>query len=256
MNELKLPYRTCKNREFGITSIVDFGLSMGELKHMLDDYSEYVDFAKLGIGTAYITPKIKDKINLYKQFEIEPYCGGTLFEKAYIQNKLDEYLSFLQNIGVHWIEISTGVLNIPIEERCELVERLKQDFNVFGEVGSKDVSIEMTTSEWEMEMKALINAGCKYVITEGRDSGTAGIYNRNGEIKSELIESMSQTLNENQIIFEAPTAKSQMYFINTLGPNVNLGNVKLHDILLLETQRRSLRAETFFLEEKKWTLQL
>ncbi|MFA8438867.1 phosphosulfolactate synthase [Pueribacillus sp. YX66] len=256
MGSLILPYRTRKNREYGLTSVADFGMPSGVLKNVLDDYAAFIDFAKLGVGTGYITPNVKEKINLYKQYNVEPYCGGTLFEKAYIQSKVDEYLFFLKNLDIHWVEISTGVIKIPIEERILIVEKIKQDFNVIGEVGSKDVSIEMNANEWELEMKELINAGCQYVIAEGRDSGTAGIYNTDGEVKQELIETMSTNINNNKIIFEAPTPKSQMFFINLLGPNVNLGNVKLHDVLLLEAQRCGLRAETFFLEERKWTLQL
>ena len=53
----------------------------------------------------------------------------------------------------------------------------------------------------------------------------------------------------NRLIFEAPTAKSQMYFINMIGANVNLGNVVPRDVVLLETQRRGLRNETFYLKD-------
>lgn len=253
---IKLPYRTKKNREYGLTSITDFGIPAGELINILDDYSQFIDFAKLGIGTAYITPNVKKKINLYKQYGIKPYCGGTLFEKAYVQDKVDEYLLFLKNLNIEWIEISTGVLTIPIEERILLVEKIKQDFQIIGEVGSKEISEGLTNIDWEMEMNALLNAGCQYVIAEGRDSGTAGIYQQNGEVKHDIIEKIFANVDHKKIIFEAPTSKSQMFFINQFGPNVNLGNVKIHDVLLLETQRNLLRAETFFLEERKWTLQL
>ncbi len=256
MTILKLPERTSKKRRHGLTSIVDFGVTIGELTHILEDYSDFIDFAKLGVGTGYISPNIKEKINIYKQYDIQPYFGGTLFEKVYYQNKLDHYLLYLENLNIDWLEVSTGVLNIPIESRLHVVEKCRQNFKVIGEVGSKDTTKEMTDNEWEFEMTALINAGCEYVIAEGRDSGTAGIYEENGEIKQELIDTMSRRIGHDKIIFEAPTAKSQMYFINSFGPNVNLGNVKLDDVLLLEAQRLGLRAETFFLEERKWTLQL
>lgn len=254
MAMLKLPNRTKEKRTFGITSIADFGISIGELKSILDDYSEFIDFAKMGIGTAYVTPKIKEKIQLYKEYDIEPYCGGTLFEKAFFQDKIDDYFVYLKQLGIEWIEISTGVLDIPLETRISLVEKCKQNFRVIGEVGSKDGTIEMSASEWQIEMIELIHAGCEYVIAEGRDSGTAGIYETNGKIKESLVSDVTEKVDFKKIIFEAPTTKSQMFFINQFGPNVNLGNVKLQDVLLLEAQRCGLRAETFFLEEIKWKL--
>lgn len=252
---LKLPYRTKKFREYGITSVTDFGVPYGELKNILEDYSQFIDFAKLGVGTAYITPNVKEKINLYKEYNITPYCGGTLFEKAYIQDKIDDYLIYLNEINIDWIEVSTGVLSIPIEERIRLVEKLNQNFYVIGEVGSKEIT-KNEEINWEMEMNALIDAGCEYVIAEGRDSGTAGIYQKNGNVKKDILAEIFSNVDHKKIIFEAPNSKSQMFFINLFGPNVNLGNVNIHDVLLLETQRNTLRAETFFLEENKWTLQL
>ncbi|MBM7644167.1 phosphosulfolactate synthase [Scopulibacillus daqui] len=250
MGELRLPYRTKKNRTYGITSIVDFGIPLGELKNILSDYHEYIDMAKIGIGSAYVTPHISEKINIYQAFNVIPYCGGTLFEKFYSQNKLDKYLLYLKDLNVDWIEISTGILDIPLEERLALVQRLKKDFKVIGEVGSKDTQKKMAAPDWNHELTALLDAGCQYVITEGRDSGTAGIYRSNGQIKENLIFDVIQNVDCKRVIFEAPHAKSQMFFINQIGANANLGNVKIHDVLLLEAQRLGLRSETFFMEEK------
>ena len=105
-----------------------------------------------------------------------------------------------------------------------------------------------------MKSLALLESGCEYVITEGRDSGTAGIYEKNGDIKSDLINELLKDIDSKKIIFEAPTAKQQMYFINQIGANVNLGNVKIQDIILLEAQRCGLRSETFYLEDRECKL--
>lgn len=256
MEFLNLPERTKGIRTNGITSVADFGTPMGELDHILADYGHIIDIAKMGIGSAYVTPKIKDKVKLYKEYNIRPYCGGTLFEKCFYQNKIAEYQSYLYKLGIEWVEISNGTLDIPIEERLNMIALFREDFHVIAEVGSKDANKEMSESKWKEEMKLLFNAGCEYVITEGRDSGTAGIYEKSGEIKSNLIHELIKDFDCNKIIFEAPTAKHQMYFIKEIGPNVNLGNVKLNDVLVLEAQRCGLRSETFFLEESECKLLL
>jgi phosphosulfolactate synthase len=248
VRSLKLPSRERKERGFGITSIADFGIPLGELEIILSDYHDYIDIAKLAVGSAYVTPNLKEKINLYKTYEIKPYCGGTLFEKYYLQNKLKDYHVFLKEFGIEWIEVSTGVLTIPLEERLSIVKQFNNDFNVISEVGSKDPDKDMAIHEWEMEIKALLEVGCSYVITEGRDSGTSGIYSSSGNINKDLVHQLTANIDYRKIIFEAPNAKSQMYFINQLGSNVNLGNVKIRDVLLLEAQRRGLRAETFYNE--------
>ncbi|MEH7418077.1 phosphosulfolactate synthase [Neobacillus drentensis] len=248
MNFLTLPERTKGNRTYGLTSVIDFGTPLGELKNILSDFGDIIDIAKIGIGSAYVTPNLREKINLYKEFNIKPYCGGTLFEKCYYQNKIPEYLAYLNDLGIEWLEISNGTLDIPLGERLDLISKIKNDFHVIAEVGSKDANNEMPISDWKKEMQLLLNAGCDYVITEGRDSGTSGIYEKCGAVKSNLVQELLKDLDTRKIIFEAPSAKHQMYFIKEIGPNVNLGNVRLQDVLVLESQRRGLRSETFFLE--------
>ncbi|WP_102349748.1 phosphosulfolactate synthase [Bacillus sp. Marseille-P3661] len=251
MDFLTLPTRTTGNRKFGITSVTDFGIPIGELKHLLEDYHRYIDIAKLGVGSAYVTPNLQEKINLYKSFNIKVYCGGTLFEKCYLQGTLKKYTQSLRELGVNWIEVSNGTLDIPLEERISLVEELKEDFYVLGEVGSKDSDKDLSIRSWTEEITALLDAGCQYVITEGRDSGTAGIYNRNGEVKKSIVAELSKQIDLRKVIFEAASSKHQMYFINAFGANVNLGNVKIQDALLLEAERVGLRSETFFMADKR-----
>ena len=256
MEFLSVPKRTQGERSYGLTSIADFGTPIGLLKTYLEDYHQFIDIAKIGIGSAYVTPNIKEKVSLYKQYNVKPYFGGTLFEKSFYQNKMVEYVKQLKGLGIEWIEVSDGTLNIPLTKRLSLVKKLKDDFYILGEVGSKDTEKEMPLSEWIYELNELLSAGCRYVITEGRDSGTAGIYHKDGKIKTTLIEELKQNVDITKLIFEAPTAKSQMYFINSFGANVNLGNVKVQDVLTLEAQRCGLRSETFYLEEVQCNLPL
>ena len=251
MSFLTIPERTSGIRSYGLTSVMDSGTPMGELKNILADFGSIIDIAKIGIGSAYVTPNIKEKVQLYKEYQIKTYCGGTLFEKCFYQKKIPEYLSFLQDLGIEWIEVSNGTLDIPIKERLQLISQLKNDFHVIAEVGSKDPNQEMSISGWKEEIKLFIEAGCDYVITEGRDSGTSGIYAQCGELKADLIQELVKDIDSKKIIFEAPSPKHQMYFIKEIGPNVNLGNVQLRDVLILEAQRCGLRSETFFLEENE-----
>lgn len=249
MNFLTLPKRTTGVRKFGITSIIDLGLTIDQLTSILKDYSELIDFAKIGIGTAYITPNLSEKIRLYQNHNVIPYFGGTLFEKCYHQNKLAEFVDFLHSQKVDWIEISCGTIDIPLEERINIIKNLKHEFNVLAEVGSKDSNKALSTEDWINEMYSLLDAGSQYCIAEGRQSGTAGIYQTNGQVRMDVFQELTSNVNINRIIFEAPTAKQQMFFINQIGANVNLGNVKPEDVLILEAERCGLRSETFFLED-------
>ena len=245
---LDLPERTKKNRLYGINSIHDVKLTTGELRNVLEDHSEYMDVAKLGVGTALVVPKLKEKIALYQEHNVEVYFGGTLFEKFYYQNRLDDYKRLLNDFNVNLLEVSCGTIDLSIEERIRVIEDFKKDFNVLSEVGSKDSEAVMAPSTWLSEIQQLLDVGCQYVITEGRNSGTAGIYRGSGEIRTGLVADIIKNIDSKKIIFEAPTAASQMFFINAVGVNVNLGNVNPLDLLLLEAQRVGLRSETFYIK--------
>ncbi len=245
---LDLPKRTSKPRTTGITSVQDTRLSTGELESILKDYADFIDIAKIGIGVAYILPNLKEKIKLYHAAGVQVYFGGTLFEKFYHQNKLDEFLKFLDSNGINMLEVSTGTVDINIEERCGLVDRLSKNYTVLSEVGSKDADAIMPPSQWIGEIKSLLDAGAKYVITEGRDSGTAGIYRPSGEIRTGLVSDIMTQVDTEKLIFEAPSSSMQMFFINQVGSNVNLGNVSPLDLAVLEAQRVGLRSETFHLK--------
>ena len=245
---LSLPNRTVKPRTFGLTCVHDVQYSIGQLKNILTDYSDYIDIAKLGVGAAYVTPRLSEKIKLYTSFGVKVYFGGTLFEKFYYQKKLSEYKAYLKEYDIDTLEISTGTIDISLEERIDLVKEFSSEFNVFSEIGSKDGEAIMPPSVWIHELNSLLDAGCNYVITEGRNSGTAGVYRPSGEIRTGLIADILSSVPVDRIIFEAPQPKAQMFFINQIGANVNLGNVNPHDLLLLEAQRVGLRSETFFLD--------
>jgi phosphosulfolactate synthase len=247
---LDLPARTKKPRQHGLTAIHEVGCPVGELRHILSDFHELLDIAKLGVGAAYITPKLEEKVALYREFQVECYFGGTLFEKFYYQSKIDDYVSYLKDLGVNWVEISTGTVDISLSDRARLIERFNKDFHVVSEVGSKDEQTVMPPSEWMREIQTLLDAGARYVITEGRNSGTAGVYRASGEIRTGLVADIISHLDVNRIIFEAPKPEHQMYFIKQVGTNVNLGNVPPRDLLLLEAQRCGLRYETFFVGDE------
>lgn len=245
---LSLPYRTEKPRKQGLTSLHDINTTIGGLRQILEDYGSFIDIAKIGVGTALVTPRLKEKISLYHEHDIAVYFGGTLFEKFYQNNLIVEYRRLMEEFNIDWVEISCGTIDIPLATRKQIVTEFNTDFTVVAEVGSKDSASIMPPSQWMEEIDELLSSGAEYVVTEGRNSGTAGVFRPTGEIRTGLVSDIISTFGPEPLIFEAPTTDSQVFFINQVGPNVNLGNVSPVDVLLLETQRLGLRSETFHLK--------
>ena len=81
-------------------------------------------------------------------------------------------------------------------------------------------------------------------MTEGRESGTVGTYDANGVVIEEVIEAVVSVAGHERILFEAPLKDQQAWCINRFGPDVNLGNVALDDVVNVEALRLGLRADT------------
>ena len=100
-------------------------------------------------------------------------------------------------------------------------------------------------------MRAELNAGATYVIAEAREAGNVGIYRGSGEVREGLVQEILTQIPGDKIIWEAPQKAQQLYFIELLGCNANLGNISPTEVLPLEAMRIGLRADTFHLYLKK-----
>ncbi|MCU0404725.1 MAG: phosphosulfolactate synthase, partial [Chitinophagaceae bacterium] len=73
----QMPERLAKPRVNGITMVMDKGLSIEEVKNFMSVAHPHVDVVKLGFGTSFVTPNLREKIETYQKFNIPVYFGGT-----------------------------------------------------------------------------------------------------------------------------------------------------------------------------------
>ena len=240
---LDLPERTLKPRRAGITHVLDRGMSPLALESLVETAGAHIDLIKLGWGTAYVSRGVRDKVAICRDVGISVCPGGTLFEIAVAQDGLEPYLEWLRSLGIDHIEVSNGSLPIAAEEKRALIARLAAEFTVVAEVGSKR-SLDAVAEEWVAEMLGDLAAGAALVIAEGRETGTVGLFDANGAVHAELVEAILHAVGHEVVIFEAPQRSQQAWLLRHVGPNVNLGNIQVEDVIALETLRRGLRFET------------
>jgi phosphosulfolactate synthase len=241
---LDIPARSPKPRTSGLTHVIDKGLNLREIEGLFDTAGEYVDVVKLGWGTSYVTRNLEKKIALYRSLETPVVCGGTLFEAAVVRGRLDEYRRWLVDNRISHVEVSDGAIELPHDRKLELIGALARDFVVLSEVGSKDAEVVYAPYQWVEWMTEELAAGAWKVITEGRETGTAGIFRPTGEMRTGLIDEIAHEIDVAHVIFEAPTKDSQAWFVRHFGPEVNLGNIPPEEVIPLETLRLGLRADT------------
>jgi phosphosulfolactate synthase len=252
-NLSQIPDRNLKPRTAGITMIMDKGLSVNEAKNFVSVSLPHVDIVKLGFGTSFVTPNLEEKLKVYRDAGLPIYFGGTLFEAFLIRNQFEDYISVCKDYGISYMEVSDGSIEIPHAEKCGYIEKLTQYGTVLSEVGSKDAAHIIPPYKWIELMRAELNAGATYVIAEAREAGNVGIYRGSGEVREGLVQEILTQIPGEKIIWEAPQKAQQLYFIELLGCNVNLGNIAPSEVLPLEAMRIGLRGDTFhlFLNKEK-----
>ena len=220
-----IPTRTLKPREAGLTMVMDKGLSIRQAEDMIDACGPLVDLVKIGFGTSYVTPRLKEKIQLYQRSNMRVYLGGTLFEAFIARGMFKEYRKLIDDLGLDCAEVSDGSINLAHPEKCKYINTLARDITVLSEVGSKESGILISPAKWVRMMLQELDAGSWKVIAEARESGTVGIYRPSGHAHTTLVHRIVAKVPSEDIIWEAPLKAQQTWFIKQLGANVNLGNV-------------------------------
>ncbi len=224
--------------------MIDRGLSIAEVDGLLEVAGACVDIVKLGWGTALVSANLKPKLERYAAHGIPVVLGGTLTEIAIRQGRVDGLIAWLRELGLRHVEVSDGTVALEPDYKRALIERLSGEFVVFAEVGNKDADFIMAPYVWVEQIERDLEAGAWKVITEARESGTAGIYRADGEPRTGLIDEIAHAIEPDKLLFEAPLRPQQVWLLKRFGTECNLGNIAADDVLSLETLRLGLRSDT------------
>lgn len=239
-----LPKRTFKPRQHGMTFVLDKGYSVRQCEDFCEVCSDAVDVVKLGWGTSVVTQNLEKKLAVFANAGIPVYFGGTLFEAYLVRDQLSDYIGLLNKHKIETLEVSNGTIWLSDKKKQAIIKDLSQDFTVYSEVGSKNPDEILPPYKWVRVINEELEAGSTKVICEARESGTVGVFRPNGEIRSGLIEEITDQIPIQSLIFEAPQKVQQVWFVKKYGTNVNLGNIPPNEVISLETIRQGLRGDT------------
>ena len=245
---IPLPFRPPKPREYGLTMVLDKGLTLTEARELAEMAGAYIDIVKLGWGTTRLLSRahVAAKIDAYKAHQIKVSPGGTFLEVAAAHGLETDYLTEARALGFTCIEVSDGVFRMD-GRKIDLIRRARDlGFVVLSEVGRKspaedarlDVAMRVAESRHELA------AGAWKVIMEGRESGTVGVFTGDGTVRSTVVDALVSEVGLHSLVFEAPTRAQQAWFISNCGNDVNLGNIAPADTISVETLRTGLRGDT------------
>jgi phosphosulfolactate synthase len=241
---LDLPARSAKPRTRGITHVLDSGLTPDATRAFLGQAAHLVDIVKIGWGISYVDPTLPLRTAICAEHSCSVSLGGTLLEIAALQDRVSELRDWALSAGITHVEVSNGLRALPDSRKHALVRELATDFVVLAETGAKEGSYPVAPAEWAEEMTRDLEAGASWVVAEGRESGTVGLYHADQGIREDVVAGILSWVPRDRVIFEAPGKNQQAWFVQQFGAEINLGNVAPASVLPLETLRLGLRADT------------
>lgn len=242
--------RVAKRRKTGLTWCIDDGVPLNAFCDVITSFHRLIDGVKFGWGTALVTDCLPDKMAVCREYDVDYCFGGTLFEAYWTQDRIEEFVNLVDSMACPVVEVSDGTIELPPDERDQIIREFKQHARVFSEVGSKspEESATWQASDWIRLIKRDLDSGADMIILETRESGTAGLCRANGELRQDITDGiLSSMLDPSYLMFEAPKKSLQAYWVYKLGSNVNLSNIPLTGSVNLETLRLGLRSDTFSL---------
>ena len=156
----------------GLTHVIDKGLGPRAWEDVLEVAGEHISIVKLGWGTAAVTANLRRKLDVLRDKPV--VIGGTYFEVVYAKDKLDDYKSWLQGLGLRHVEISDGTVEIPRERKLELIADFARDFTVLSEVGLEGLSGRVQ----RRAVGAVAPGGARRRRLEGDHRGARGRHGR------------------------------------------------------------------------------
>jgi phosphosulfolactate synthase len=241
---LALPERTTKPRRRGVSHVLDNGMSVAEAEQRLASAAGSIDVWKFGWGTAYIDPALDAKLELLAAHQVLACTGGTLLEVSWQRGAAGRFMDWAESVGFPCIEVSCGSVAMPRDVKDMMINTAASRFVVLSEIGVKDPDAAPSATQWGADARADLEAGARWVVTEGRESGTVGLYDAAGEVRTEIVDAVVSVVGLEAVLFEAPRRAQQAWLIRRYGANVNLGNIPPADALAVETLRLGLRSDT------------
>jgi len=229
--------------------VIDKGIGLRDLEDLLESCAPFIDYIKLAFGTSVLyRPEIlRRKVHAIRDYGVDVYPGGTLFELAAAQGNAEAFVARAKEIGFTCLEVSDGTFEVPGPERRRRVELgLRAGLTVITEVGKKDRRAAVVAEKIAAQIELDLAWGAEMAIVEGRDSGVGvGVYDDGGAAREMIVdEILSRIASPGRVMWEAPMVSQQQFWLRKLGVNANLGNVQTGDVMTLEATRLALRGDT------------
>ncbi len=188
------------------------------------------------------------KIQAAREVGIPAVAGGGPFEVAVAQRALPVYLELCAEVGISRIECGEGFTDPGLAPAEIVRQAAAHGLEVEFELGEKHTGrfTDELTDELIATGHQWLQAGAVRLVVEARESAQdVGLFSAPGQFDSRQAERIAEAFGLDTVLFEAPNKASQFALIDHFGPEVQLGNVRLEEVLRVEIYRRGLHSDAF-----------
>ena len=188
------------------------------------------------------------KVEAVTRLGIPAVAGGGPFETAVAQGALPAYLDLCADVGLTRIECAEGFTELNLTPEDVVRDAGQRGLEVEYELGEKHAGrfSDDETEELIATGERWLSAGAVRLVIEARESAEdVGLFSAPGEFDSRQADRLVEAFGLERLLFEAPNKASQFALIDHYGPAVQLGNVRLEEILRVEIYRRGLHSDAF-----------
>ncbi len=188
------------------------------------------------------------KIRAVTELGIPAVAGGGPFETAVAQGALPAYLDLCADVGLTRIECGEGFTDLNLAPAEIVEEAAGRGLEVEFELGEKHSGrfTDDETAELIATGTRWLESGAVRLVVEARESAEdVGLFSKPGEFDSRQADRLVDAFGLQRLLFEAPNKASQFALIDHFGPEVQLGNVRLEEVLRVEIYRRGLHSDAF-----------
>ncbi len=190
----------------------------------------------------------RSKIQAAQRLGIPTVAGGGPFETAVSQGALPAYLDLCAEVGLTRIECGEGFTELTLAPADVVRQAAERGLEVEFELGEKHAGrfTDEQTDELIATGHRWLEAGAVRLVVEARESAQdVGLFSAPGQFDPGQADRLADTFGLETVLFEAPNKASQFALISHFGPGVQLGNVRLEEVLRVEIYRRGLHSDAF-----------
>src|SRR5438874_1679681 len=234
------------------TSPFDPGYDPVTVESHLDQSAHLIATLKISMACWQIANEAatRRKIAAAHAHNVPTVTGGGPFEVAVAQGHLEAYLDLCAGLGITRIECGEGFTTLTLVPRAVVKMAQERGLAVQYEMGKKHEGpfTEASLEEAIARGHIWLDAGAVQLVVEARESARGvGIFDDEGTLNGAFVDRFAEEFGLDIAMFEAPNKPSQFAFLEHFGPQVQLCNVRLEELLRVEIFRRGLHSDAFTL---------